>query len=553
SATVAPYQAAAGDYVNEVTLAASVLVGEQLVEMGDTDLNHHFGVPVAEPQGVHIEKAINAIDPLAPTTLEDADSAPGVWLVSDTNVVWTYLVSNTGTLELDVNSVSDNAGTLDVANDFSPEYISGDLDGDDLLDPNEIWLYSSEAVRPYAVVEGAYSNTVTVAATVLGEGEELQAQDNNHHFGTDSETGREGNTPGFWKNNAEQWDAIAWPHLSQDQLLFEPTQLLSTLFPALEGSQQGGLSLEDALDLNGGGEKALIRHAVAAVLNAAQPLIPYPLTLAEVLNSVNEALQAGDKKTIEALKDELVGFNELGSGIDQHGRRVDSLHATMMADGGAAVDLVDVQSLVDAAAVRLFASPGVTPDAHSVAALAALDYVVTDLPGAEIARLQGNTVYVDATAAGHGWYVDQSPLEDGEFTIASHELLDQEDLLSALVHEMGHAAGLSHDDADMVEFMAEVLAPGERTIEDMHTSLFDPATGTWTMARDDRDYSESFAYPTVDRGHTDRAMSLAEWLFDDSHDLDSMPTAEREAGGPRIDWGEGNELLDYLGANKTIH
>jgi hypothetical protein len=68
------------------------------------------------------------------------------------------------------------------------------------------------------------------------------------------------------------------------------------------------ITLEDALNLGGGGVNALARHAVAALLNAAQGF--YPLTEAQVIAAVQAAF--ADQSTIESTKNDLASKNELG-------------------------------------------------------------------------------------------------------------------------------------------------------------------------------------------------------------------------------------------------
>jgi len=68
-----------------------------------------------------------------------------------------------------------------------------------------------------------------------------------------------------------------------------------------------------ALWLKGGGLNALgrlAREAVAALLNAAHPGVDYSLTVAEVMDKVQEAIGRGDYGTA---KDELEAYNNLGS------------------------------------------------------------------------------------------------------------------------------------------------------------------------------------------------------------------------------------------------
>ena len=55
-----------------------------------------------------------------------------------------------------------------------------------------------------------------------------------------------------------------------------------------------------------------MRQAVAGLLNAENSNIDYPLTTAQVIAMVNDAVASGDA-AIESLKDTLEGFNNLGA------------------------------------------------------------------------------------------------------------------------------------------------------------------------------------------------------------------------------------------------
>ena len=68
-------------------------------------------------------------------------------------------------------------------------------------------------------------------------------------------------------------------------------------------------TLGDALATGGGGEKALMRHATAALLNAASPDVDYDLTESEVIQIVQNAYATGD---FESAKNTLEKQNELG-------------------------------------------------------------------------------------------------------------------------------------------------------------------------------------------------------------------------------------------------
>src|SRR5262249_30329352 len=86
-------------------------------------------------------------------------------LAAGTPVVWTYLVSNPGTTALTITSLVDDLGTAKTTDDFSPVYVSGDLNKNKKLDPNEVWLYTSSGAINFPAPLGLYANTATATAT----------------------------------------------------------------------------------------------------------------------------------------------------------------------------------------------------------------------------------------------------------------------------------------------------------------------------------------------------------------------------------------------------
>src|SRR5262249_14911597 len=86
---------------------------------------------------------------------------------------------------------------------------------------------------------------------------------------------------------------------------------------------------------------------------------------------------------------------------------------------------------------------------------------LADLPGATLGLAAGHTLWLDDNAAGWGWFVDPTPWEDSEFSRPGNQGEHQRmDLLSAVMHELGHMLGLEHS-ADGV--MAETLSAGTRS------------------------------------------------------------------------------------------
>lgn len=108
--------------------------------------------------------------------------------------------------------------------------------------------------------------------------------------------GGEGCTPGYYKQ----------PHHFDSWATYTTGQSYDTVFGVT--SSFGGTLLE-ALKRGGGKEKALGRHAVAALLNAANGDVSYAFSEAEVIIRVQEAYASGD---FNDYKDILADENEMG-------------------------------------------------------------------------------------------------------------------------------------------------------------------------------------------------------------------------------------------------
>jgi hypothetical protein len=115
-------------------------------------------------------------------------------------------------------------------------------------------------------------------------------------FFNEGEAGFQGCTPGYWKqsHHFDSWPAPYTP---------------GTAFSAVFENAFPGKTLQQVLSQGGGGLKALGRHLVAALLNAASGDVNYNLSTGDVIGDFNAAFPGGD---YEGLKGRLERFNEQG-------------------------------------------------------------------------------------------------------------------------------------------------------------------------------------------------------------------------------------------------
>jgi hypothetical protein len=118
-------------------------------------------------------------------------------------------------------------------------------------------------------------------------------------------------------------------------------------------------------------------------------------------------------------------------------------------------DALSMQALLvmSDAAIARWRAAGVDDEALADQ-LAGLRYEIRDLPGSLLGgALPDGTVLIDIDAAGYGWYVDATPRTDREFDrivsssqreATSGEAATRADLLTVVMHEIGHFLGLDH-------------------------------------------------------------------------------------------------------------
>ena len=227
--------------------------------------------PAAANTSIDIEKHTNGYDADTP------EEAP-ILQVGD-EVVWEYIVTNTG--------FGPGRGlTISVTDDQGVDVICTI----DYLDVGE-----STICYGYGIAEaGLYANVGCVVGVDIRDNE-VSDCDPSHYYGEEPpQTGGQGCTPGYWKQD----------HHYDSWVGYSP----SDSFDAVFGVSYGG-TLAEAADAKGGGANALARHAVAALLNAANGGVDYLYSTQDVIDMVQAAFASGD---YNGTKDLFEAQNEMG-------------------------------------------------------------------------------------------------------------------------------------------------------------------------------------------------------------------------------------------------
>jgi hypothetical protein len=198
-----------------------------------------------------------------------------------------------------------NTGDIDLIITSDEAELAGPLD---LVVGQQIVV---DVNRPVPAEANEVSNTINVLATLPPEVNLPNEIIKSSSSTCDVEIpGLEGCTPGFWKNHPDCWDC------------YSPDTLLGDVFD-LPWFNTRNKTLMEALNFRGGRTvkakaRILLRAAVAALLNACDPDVDYPLTVAGIISDVNAAIATQDKGVILGLKDELDAYNNLGCPINAH-------------------------------------------------------------------------------------------------------------------------------------------------------------------------------------------------------------------------------------------
>lgn len=157
-------------------------------------------------------------------------------------------------------------------------------------------------------------------------------------------------------------------------------------------------------------------------------------------------------------------------GKDDHaGDLPDVASHPVVVDNGV-LSQAELDYLVDAAIERWIAAGA---SAEQVAAMRSASFSVADMTGVQLGMSDGSTIYVDNDGGRAGWFLDTTPDADEEYagtgtrlTATGGAAAEGVDLLTVLMHELGHQAGLgdTYDIAARDDLMYGYAYEGERRL-----------------------------------------------------------------------------------------
>lgn len=291
--------AAAVAYTNEGTASGSFTDSlDQTRTATATDTSSYNG---ADPQIAIDKRTFDGLTTAATVAADFAVAGDGISIPVGNDVTWIYQVTSVGNVDLSNVSVIDNQGV-------TVSLLTGD-NGNNILESTEVWYYTAVGTA----MVGTYTNIGTASGSFT---------DTAGHIGTDTESdessytgedqmGGEGCTPGFWKTHSIYGPAplAGWPDTD-----YHPDDFVNDIFGTTFPDNP---TLLEALSTGGGGVDALMRHAVAGLLNASNPNISYYYTESQVIQMTLDALAPGGD--VEGTKDLFEYQNEMGCDLSPGG------------------------------------------------------------------------------------------------------------------------------------------------------------------------------------------------------------------------------------------
>src|SRR5205823_1507687 len=129
---------------------------------------------------------------------------------------------------------------------------------------------------------------------------------------------------------------------------------------------------------------------------------------------------------------------------------------------------------------------GLATAGFDVSGLGQVQFQLGDLPGSLLGWTAQQTVWIDPSAQGHGWYTDVSPSSAAAFTPVSgtnevqaapgSPAYGRVDLLTVVTHELGHVLGFASVDQGTLDhdWMTATLGTGVRRYAEAPTVFAGP-------------------------------------------------------------------------------
>jgi VCBS repeat-containing protein len=143
-------------------------------------------------------------------------------------------------------------------------------------------------------------------------------------------------------------------------------------------------------------------------------------------------------------------------------------------DAGNALTDEELQGIVAEAVARW--SEAVVLDESAQEQLSEVTFQIVDLSDLALGQATPEVVLIDVNAAGYGWYVDSTPADDLEFGLKLSELelmatdtspaFGRMDLLTVVMHELGHVLGFEDIDPNAGALMSGTLDASTRRLND---------------------------------------------------------------------------------------
>lgn len=225
-----------------------------------------------------------------------------------------------------------------------------------------------------------------------------------------------------------------------------PDGIVAVDVGGISSGQFGTVTIAGTATLDGELQLAIVDGFVPAINDAFTPITFGGLN-GQFANIATSGLPAG------------TAISETYNASDLTLTVVAALRARVVAPHG---NFSSTNSPLDASALATILATAVLQwcQARSASAcvqLADVQIVVANLGDDYLGLAAGNRIWIDDDAAGVGWFVDESPWEDSEFDGANSP--SGYDLLSVVMHELGHLMGAPHSDGGVMD---EWLNPATR-------------------------------------------------------------------------------------------